>query len=139
MNSSTTALSVHPRLLVSDGDAALEFYAAVFEAETLSCHRDDAGKIVNADIRIGTTDLSLTEGDGEMNTSPTDLGGTSVILSVECLDVDARAAQMVEAGGEVLIPVDDRFYGRRDGRLRDPFGHLWILGQPLAKGPSVDT
>jgi PhnB protein len=30
-----------------------------------------------------------------------------------------------------VIPVADRFYGHREGRIRDPFGHLWILSKPI--------
>nr|WP_280497187.1 VOC family protein [Nocardia farcinica] len=43
-------------------------------------------------------------------------------------DPDATAAQMVRRGGELVIPVENRPYGRRQGRVRDPFGHLWVLG-----------
>jgi uncharacterized glyoxalase superfamily protein PhnB len=34
---------------------------------------------------------------------------------------------MVEHGAVVIVPIEDRPYGRCEGRLRDPFGHLWIL------------
>ncbi len=37
------------------------------------------------------------------------------------------AERSVAAGGKVLIPVDDQFYGDRAGRLEDPFGHLWVV------------
>jgi PhnB protein len=43
-------------------------------------------------------------------------------------DVDAVVDKAVAGGAKVLIPVDDRFYGDRDGRLADPFGHVWIVG-----------
>jgi uncharacterized glyoxalase superfamily protein PhnB len=46
--------------------------------------------------------------------------------------VDATATRMIDAGAEVVFAVDDRDYGYRDGRLRDPFGHLWLLSQPLS-------
>jgi uncharacterized glyoxalase superfamily protein PhnB len=38
---------------------------------------------------------------------------------------------MIEAGAAIVFPIDDQFYGKREGRLRDPFGHLWIISQPL--------
>ena len=31
------------------------------------------------------------------------------------------------AGCEVIYPLADQFYGDRGGRLRDPFGHQWML------------
>ena len=41
--------------------------------------------------------------------------------------MDARFEQAVAAGGTVLRPVADMFYGDRTGCLRDPFGHVWFL------------
>jgi PhnB protein len=38
-------------------------------------------------------------------------------------------ARVVEHGGTVIIPIEDRVYGKREGRVRDPFGHLWILSR----------
>ena len=31
----------------------------------------------------------------------------------------------VAEGAKVLKPVQDQFYGDRNGFLQDPFGHLW--------------
>lgn len=31
------------------------------------------------------------------------------------------------AGAELVHPVDTHFYGDRSGRVRDPFGHVWII------------
>lgn len=36
----------------------------------------------------------------------------------------------------MIIPIEARHYSPREGRLRDPFGHLWIVsqaGEELAK------
>jgi len=126
--SSTSALA--PRLVVSAGDAALDFYSRVFDTEATDQVYDD-GRLVNGHVLIGTTLVGVTEEDGDHNRSPTTVGGTSVILSLTVEDVDLAASRFVDAGGETIIDVDDRPYGRRDGRLRDPFGHLWILGQEL--------
>lgn len=30
-------------------------------------------------------------------------------------------------GAEMLFPVEDLFYGDRSGRIKDPFGHVWIV------------
>ena len=37
-------------------------------------------------------------------------------------------AKLIEAGGKVLKPVADQFYGDRSGTLADPFGHVWTIG-----------
>lgn len=40
---------------------------------------------------------------------------------------------MLAEKAEIVIPIKDRPYGKREGRLCDPFGHLWILSQQVAK------
>jgi PhnB protein len=42
-------------------------------------------------------------------------------------DVDALVAQAVDAGARVTLPVEDKFYGDRYGRVADPFGHEWQI------------
>lgn len=128
---SPTITELAPRLIVSAGDAALDFYARAFDSDP-SDQAYDGERLVNGHVLIGSTLVGVTEEDGSHNRSPTTLGGTPVLLSVTVPDVDHAAARFVEAGGEVVIPLDNRPYGRRDGRLEDPFGHLWILGQQLS-------
>jgi PhnB protein len=35
----------------------------------------------------------------------------------------------------VVFPVADQLYGARGGRIRDPFGHEWLLQAPLSMTP----
>ena len=129
---SDTSFELAPRLVVPDGtgDDALAFYATVFES-TATDQAYDGTRLVNGHVQIGETLMGVSEADGSHNQCPPSLGGSAVVLSVDVPDVDAIAERFLATGGEVLIPIADRPYGRRDGRLRDPFGHLWILGQPL--------
>jgi uncharacterized glyoxalase superfamily protein PhnB len=46
---------------------------------------------------------------------------------------------MVAHGSEVLVPIEDRPYGRCEGRVRDPFGHLWIPSHGLGASTQSDT
>ncbi|MDQ6725659.1 MAG: hypothetical protein M3066_05785 [Actinomycetota bacterium] len=41
------------------------------------------------------------------------------------------AHRMVTLGAEVLFPVSDQHYGERAGRLRDPWGHQWMVAKRL--------
>jgi uncharacterized glyoxalase superfamily protein PhnB len=36
----------------------------------------------------------------------------------------------VEAGLEIVMPLQVMFWGDRWGQLRDPFGVLWSMGAP---------
>ena len=124
--------SCSPRLVVADADRAIAFYQQAFQAELIERHEGAGGTVVHAALRAFGLELSLTEADPPFNTSPADLGGSSVMFRVTTADPDALADAIVTGGGEVVIPVDDRDYGYREGRLRDPFGHLWIVSRPLA-------
>jgi len=130
MSEPNTTTALAPRLVVSAGDEALEFYGRAFDAEPTD-RMYDGDRLVNGHVLVGTTLVGVTQEDGLDNRSPAAIGGTPVLLSLTVPDVDRAAARFVEAGGEIVIPIGDRPYGRRDGRLRDPFGHLWILGQVL--------
>jgi hypothetical protein len=35
----------------------------------------------------------------------------------------------VAHGARVIFPIEDRFYGHREGRVVDPFCHVWILSK----------
>jgi PhnB protein len=61
------------------------------------------------------------------NYSPGSLGGSPVVIHLYVADVDAVAKKAVDAGSEILFPVEDQFYGDRSGRLKDPFGHVWMI------------
>ncbi len=55
----------------------------------------------------------------------------SIHLHVD--DADALIQRAVGAGAKVVIEPADQFYGERSGRIRDPFGHEWILGHTIEK------
>jgi uncharacterized glyoxalase superfamily protein PhnB len=119
-----------PRLVVDDADRAIRFYTQALGAKELQRYADERGKIVHSELALGDHVLMVKDADG-VDPSPRRLGGTPVILSLEVAGVDALAERMLELGAEVIFPVADREYGKRDGRLRDPYGHLWIVSEPL--------
>ena len=117
-----------PRLIVADADRAIDFYRTAFGAELIERYVDDSGKIVHAALTIGPAVVALTEERPEwQNVAPTTLGGTPVILNLVVDDVDAVGEALVAAGAENVFPIADQYYGHREGRFRDPFGHLWIV------------
>ena len=123
-----------PHLVVAGAARAIEFYKQVFAARELSRYADPklGGHIVCAELAIGDMMIALSEEHREWhNDAPGSLGGSPVLLGLEVADVDAVGASMVAAGATVVYPVQDQFYGERSGRLRDPFGHLWILSQRI--------
>ena len=119
-------MTLTPRLVVADADAAVAFLATTLGAEPGLRLTGPDDEVVHAEVTLDGTVFSLTEsGD-----CPARLGGSPVLLHLQHDDPDAVQARWVAAGGEVVFPVADRVYGVRDGRLRDPSGHLWLVARP---------
>ncbi|HEY6594377.1 MAG TPA: VOC family protein [Asanoa sp.] len=122
--------AVHPRLVVSDAAGAIEFYTRAFGAVERAERYIIEGKVAHAEVTIGGSVVYVKdESDGDP--SPTTLGGTPVILSLEVGDSDRVARRMLDNGARVIFEVGDHGYGYRDGRLADPYGHLWIVSQKI--------
>ena len=70
--------------------------------------------------------IMLADEHPEMDAlAPSSVGGSPVGLHLYVEDVDAVVARAVAAGAKLLHPVEDKFYGDRNGFIQDPFGHLW--------------
>lgn len=116
------------RLVVSDPDAAADFYVKGLGAEIGSRFTLPDGTVTNIEITVGTAQFSLTsEGEEWGLVGPNSLGGSPVLFRLTVPDAMATSDRMTAAGAVEVIPVEDRPYGRCEGRVRDPFGHLWIL------------
>ena len=121
-------------IAVNDASAAIAFYRSAFDATELYRLTDPAsGKIGHAEITINGSLLMLSDEYPQFNKSPKTLGGTPVKLNLMCRNVNEEFDRAVKAGAEVVFPLQDQFYGHRSGRLRDPFGHEWILSQEMEK------
>ena len=123
--------AVTPRLVVSDGAAAIDFYRRAFGAERLGePFTGPGGEVIHAEVRIGDSVVMLTdepEDGGAGARSPLTVGATTAIMATYWEDVDAAWERALAAGAEVIYPLADHFYGERGGRVRDPFGHQWML------------
>jgi PhnB protein len=125
---------LHPHLIVKDAAKAIDFYVQVLGAEEVVRYTDPNldGMIVYAELTLGGAKFTLAEEHREWhNVSPRSLNGSPVVLMFAVEDADAVAARMQAAGAQIVFPINDQFYGKREGRLMDPFGHLWIVSQPL--------
>jgi PhnB protein len=125
--------AVVPYISVRSAADAIAFYKKAFDANhTGPTMKDPEGNIIHTEIRIGESVVILADENLDFgNVSPSTLGDTPVRFSLEIDNADAVAQQAVDAGAEIIILVEDQFYGYRSGRLKDPFGHIWILSQKL--------
>ena len=131
MSNLETVTEIQPRLVIDRVDEAVAFYEAVFDAERIDRYVSGAGVVVHASVRIGVSTVTMAQEVKEWQLlGPTAVGGSPVLLHLTLSDPDAACARAVARGAVVVIPIEDRPYGKREGRIRDPFGHLWILSRP---------
>lgn len=117
--------TVTTRLSLVDAPAALDFYIAAFDATEIGerFHLPD-GSMVHAELQIGDAVVMVGEADGEPTRS---------LLATYWEDADAAWQRAIEAGAEIIHPLDDQFYGDRAGRLGDPFGQQWTIAMRIAE------
>jgi PhnB protein len=120
--------TVTPHLSLKNAAKALEFYKEAFGAQILEkCDTPD-GKIMHAVIQIGNSRLMIADEFPQCGiTSPQSLKGSSALFHIYVEDVDAFFNKAIKAGGKVVMPIADAFWGDRYGQLSDPFGHYWSV------------
>ena len=120
--------SVTPNLVIRGAAQAIDYYKKVFAAtETVRMPGPD-GKIGHAELKIGNSHIMLADENpsmGQGHTSATTIGASPVSLYVYVPNVDEVVERAKAEGAKILKPVQDQFYGDRNGFIQDPFGHLW--------------
>lgn len=122
--------SLTPYLALSDAAKAIEFYKAALGATELYRLPMPNGRIGHAELQIGNSRLMLSDEAPEFgNKSAKKFGGSPVGLCIYTENVDALAERFVKAGGKVVRPLQNQFYGDRTGTFEDPEGFKWTLSQ----------
>jgi len=126
--------SVTAYMALRNASEAIDFYKRAFGAIEISRMvnpRDD--KIMHAEIQIGGSRIYLADECPQFGfVSPLANGGnTTVSLHLHVQDADEAVNRAVEAGGTVLMPPTNMFWGDRFGKVADPFGHTWSITQTV--------
>lgn len=108
--------SVCPYLCVADADALVAFIQKTFDAAVIDLHRNPDGRITHGSLKVGDSVVMLSEYEP-----------MPCMLHVYVTDVDACFARAVAAGGDVIRPVENQFYGDRSGGVKDPCGNQWWI------------
>jgi PhnB protein len=118
---------------VRDAPRAIEFYVRAFGAAELYRNLAPDGKsVLHAELMLGDSRFLLHDEFPEQKLfSPLAYNGTGVTLHLYVDNVDAVFDAAVKAGAEVIMPLEDCFWGDRYGILRDPFGHRWSVATRL--------
>lgn len=125
--------AVTPALTITPCGEAIDFYVKALGAEEVGERMTmPDGLVAHAEIRIGDSIIMVgDEWPGGPNMSPRTLNGSTSALFLYFDDVDPAWQRAVDAGMEVIYPLEMQFYGDKGGRLKDPFGHTWGLGQHI--------
>jgi PhnB protein len=120
--------SVAPYLFVEDAKAAIAFYKVAFGAADHGLIQMPDGRVAHAEIKIGDTVVRLCDNLPIFEAkAPTELGGTTVEIFLFVDDVDATVRRAAEEGATVQQEPTTQFWGDRLGRVKDPFGHHWLV------------
>jgi PhnB protein len=121
-----------PQLYIKNGIRDISFYSKAFGATELRRFSNDDGSIHVAELQIGGTLFHLHEitADNYFFT-PDEHSGTTAIIGLFVPDVDAVMRNAIRAGATEIKPAKDYEYGYRQGEIRDPFGHVWLVEKKI--------
>lgn len=120
--------TVTPYLFIKGAARAIDYYTQVFGAKERVRMPGPNGQVMHAELQIGDSIVMLADENPQMGArSPQTIGGAASSLHVYVANVDGTAQKAVDAGGQLVRPVKDQFYGDRSGTIIDPFGHIWSI------------
>lgn len=114
-------------LIVKDAHKAIRFYNNVFGAELSMKLQDPNGVIVHAEMKIEDTIIMLMEEQLPHNPAPSENQASGVVIQLYTGDAEGVFDSAIMAGAKEVFPIKGHFYGDRAGRVKDPFGHQWII------------
>ena len=123
--------NIAPYIVVNGAAKFIEFLKTAFQGtERLRVPRPD-GAVMHAEIGIGNSVIELADANEQHPPRP-----TTVHLYVD--DADAAYERALQAGATSIYPVDDQFWGDRQGCAKDGFGNVWYIALAKTWEPSAD-
>lgn len=115
-----------------DCEAALAFLTDVLGLEPLAVHRNEAGQILHAEMRLGAGVMMFGPPRGgdfdALMVAPGRAGGATTTIYAVVEDVAALHERARAAGAEIVMPLEEQPYGGSNFSVRDPEGHIWSFG-----------
>ena len=128
MTAPTGFATVTPYIFVDEADAFVRFLITGLGGEEMGMHYRPDGAIANAQVRIGTATIMVSETSVDYPAMP-----AFYYLYVD--DADAAMAQAIAAGATSIMAVANMPYGDRQGGVRDMHGNIWWISQRLTDAP----
>jgi uncharacterized glyoxalase superfamily protein PhnB len=125
--------TITPHLVVRGVARAVEFYRQAFGAQELYRNLGPDGvSVMHSELLLGDSRFFVNDEFPDHGVlAPDAERGTGVTLHLYVPDVDAFHARAVAAGVEILLPLDNYFWGDRYFILKDPFGHRWSVASRI--------
>jgi PhnB protein len=127
-----TSPRVIPMLVCRNPEAEIEFCERVLQAEVGVRRPGPDGKTIHAALVLGEARIIIQAEFPQLASTAPELDGSSpVVIFVYVEDVDRAVEMTLAAGGSVLLPAQDQFWGDRSARVMDPSGHDWIIASRI--------
>jgi PhnB protein len=128
--------TITPHIVVRDAARAAEWYEEALGAQERSRIPVPGGKFIEIELRFGDSTVMIADEFPEMGVlSPESVGSTYGALHIATEDVDTLWKRAVDAGAKVYQPLQEEFWGDRQGQIIDPFGHRWGVSQHVRDVP----
>jgi PhnB protein len=131
--------TITPHIVVREAGRAAEWYKETFGAEERGRIPVPGGKFMQIELWFGDSAVMIADEFPEAGVlSPQAIGGNPVVLHFSTENVEDLWKRTIEAGAEVVQPLQDQFWGDRYGQIRDPFGYRWGLAQHVREVSSEE-
>jgi PhnB protein len=126
--------SIYPRLAYRDEVAALEFLTRAFGMTERRESRMEFpdGMLAWLELGDGMVMIGRAGEDHHGLHSPLDAGVATAMVNVSVHDVDAHYRRARAAGAEIVMELEDMFWGDRRYEALDPEGHRWHFAERVA-------
>ena len=121
-----------PQLYIKAGVTDISFYEKAFNAVEIRRFINDDGSIHVAELSINGALFHIHEASAKkMQLEPQTTNGTTVVIGLFVDDVDEVMRKAIAAGAIEISPAQSYDYGYRQGDIKDPFGHLWMIEKKI--------
>ena len=121
-----------PQIFIPNGVTDISFYKNAFGATENLCFYNDDGSIHVAELSIDGAIFHIHEITAKPAFfAPEKYNGTTTLIGLFVSDVDEVMNTAIKAGAIEISPAKDYEYGYRQGEVKDPFGHHWLIEKKI--------
>ncbi|CAL5353385.1 unnamed protein product [Camellia sinensis] len=150
VSKAVTFSAMKPQLFVEAPKAndAVEFYKAAFGAEEVNRTMHPKRKaeqelplVLSAELKLGSSSILVSD-LADDSSAPVKTPGAGFVMCLETENVEGAVAKAVSAGavseGEI-VEGDGAGCGGRVGKVKDPYGNIWLICSPAKKCAEVEA